>query len=107
MLADDYLPIYDVSDAVAVVAHANAAVTWEALMNVDLIEVGRQRPLVAVLGALRMLPDLISRLSRGERPARPARLRLRDLTRLPAGQGGWVLLECRERDEIALGLVGK
>ena len=107
MLADDYLPIYDVSDGVALVVHADAATTWDALMNVDLIEVGRQRPLVAVLGALRMLPELVSHLLHGERPAPPTHLRLRDLASLPMGQGGWVLLERRERNEIALGLVGK
>ena len=105
-LADDYLPTYDVSDGVAVVAHADASVTWDALMNVDLIEVGRRRPLVAVLGALRMLPDLVSHLLHGERPTQPAHLRVRDLAGIPLGRGGWVLLECREQDEIALGLVG-
>ena len=107
MLVDDYLPIYDVSDGVALVANADAATTWDALMNVDLIEVGRQRPLVAALGALRMLPDLVSHLLHGERPTAPSHLRVRDLTGLSLGKGGWVLLECRERDEIALGLVGK
>jgi hypothetical protein len=107
MLADDYLSTYDVSDSVAVVVDAGIAETWVALMSVDLIEVGRRRPLVGVLGTVRMLPDLVNRLLHGERPTQPAHLRLRDLTSLPLGQGGWVLLECREQDEIALGLVGK
>src|SRR5690349_3715410 len=98
MLADDYLPIYDVSDGVALVVHADVSTTWDALMNVDLIDVGRQRPLVAVLGALRMLPDLVGHLLHGERPTQPAHLRLRDLASLPMGQGGWLLLEQRERD---------
>lgn len=107
MLVDEYLPIYDVSDGVAVVVDAGVAETWEALTNVDLIDVGRRRPLVAVLGALRMLPDLVGHLLHGEHPTQPAHLRLSDLTRMPLGQGGWVLLERREQDEIALGLVGK
>ena len=107
MLADDYLPIYDVSDGVAVVVHADAAATWDALMHVDLMEVGRQRPLVAALGALRLLPDLVNRLWHGERPTQPAHLRIQELVGIPAAQRGWVLLECREREEIALGLVGK
>jgi hypothetical protein len=107
MLADEYLPIYDVSDGVAVVVDATPAVTWDALMNVDLIDVGRRRPLVAALGALRMLPDLVSHLLHGEHSTQPAHLRLCELTSMPLGQGGWVLLECREQDEIALGLVGK
>src|SRR5262249_28612191 len=106
--ADDFLPEYDVSDAVAVVANADIAASWDALMDVDLIEVGRRRPLVAVLGALRILPDLVSHLLHGELPAnQPERLRLRDLTTIPFNKGGWVLLGERKQDEIALGLVGK
>jgi hypothetical protein len=34
-------------------------------------------------------------------------LRLRDVTTLPPDQGGWILLAERDRDEIALGLIGK
>jgi hypothetical protein len=108
MLIDEYMPIYDVSDAVATVVEADLATTWTALMEVDLIDVGRKRPLVAVLGALRILPDIIGHLLHGERPPRqPAHLTLRDLTTIPLDHGGWVLLGLREQDEIALGLVGK
>jgi len=32
MLEDEFLPAYDVADAVAVVVHANAGTTWAALM---------------------------------------------------------------------------
>jgi len=82
--------------------------TWAALLDVDLIEVGRKRPLVGVLGALRMLPDIVSHLLHGELPPRPPEhLRLRDLATIPLDKGGWVLLGLREQDEIALGLVGK
>ena len=45
MLVDDVLPVYDISDAVATVVDADVATTWDALMDVDLIEVGRRRPL--------------------------------------------------------------
>ena len=108
MLLDDVLPVYDVSDAVATVVEADVATTWEALMEVDLIEVGRRRPLVGLLGALRALPEMVSHLLHGESmPAPPARLRLRDTATIPMGEGGWVLLGERPRDEIALGLVGK
>ena len=34
-------------------------------------------------------------------------MRLRDTASIPLGEGGWVLLDERPRDEIALGLVGK
>jgi hypothetical protein len=108
MLLDDYLPVYDVSDSVATLVAANVAPTWNALMQVDLIDVGRRRPLVGVLGALRMLPDIVSHLLHGEAPPKaPTRLRLHELTTLPAASGGWVLLGERPQEEIALGLVGK
>ena len=108
MLVDDFLPVYDVSDSVATVTAADAQTTWDALMDVDLIDVGRRKPLVGVLGALRMLPELASHLLHGERPpAAPERMRLRDTAAMPADQGGWVLLGERPADEIALGLVGR
>jgi hypothetical protein len=107
-LVDELLPVYDVSDTVATTVHASAAATWDALMQVDLLEVGRRKPLVGLLSAVRVLPEMIADLMRGgpRRPG-PTRLRLRDLTELPMGQGGWVLLGERPGTEIALGLVGK
>jgi hypothetical protein len=108
MLIDEFMPVYDVSDSVATVVQANLTTTWAALMDVDLIEVGRRRPLVAVLGALRALPDIVSHVLHGEPPVRaPKQLRLRDTTQIPLGEGGWVLLGERAQEEIALGLVGK
>jgi hypothetical protein len=108
MLVDDFLPIYDLSDSVAAVVRADAATTWDALMQVDLIDVGRRRPMVAVLGALRALPDVVSHLLHGEPPPRPPKeMRLRDTAQISSGEGGWVLLGERPGDEIALGLVGK
>jgi hypothetical protein len=108
MLAEEFLPTYDVSDAVGVVVDASPAQTWDALMDVDLLEVGRRQPLIGVLGALRMLPELASDLLHGERPAKPPqRMRLRDTAAIPAADGGWVLLGERPGDTLALGLVGK
>jgi len=107
-LADRFLPTYDVSDAVAAVVVADPATTYAALVDVDLIQLGRQRPLVGVLGALRMLPELVGHLVHGEPPPKaPERLRLRDLAEMPADAGGWVLLGERPGEEIALGLVGR
>lgn len=108
MLVDEFLPVYDVSDAVATMVHADLDTTWDALMRVDLLDVGRQRPAVALLGALRMLPEIVSHVLHGETPPRaPERMRLRDTASVPMGEGGWVLLGERPGDEIALGLVGK
>jgi hypothetical protein len=107
MLVDDFLPVYDVSDGVAATVEADVRTTWNALMQVDLIEVGRRRPLVGLLGGIRILPDLAMHLLHGALPHAPRELRLSAMTSLPATQGDWVLLGCREQDEIALGLVGK
>jgi hypothetical protein len=108
VIEDELLPTYDVSDAVAVIAHADVARTWEALMEVDLIELGRRRPLVGTLGALRALPELVGHLVHGEPPPRaPSRITLRDMSDLPPDSGGWVLLANRPCEEIALGLIGK
>ena len=107
MLIDDLMPVYDVSHAVATVVDADVATTWDALMEVDLLEVGRKRPAVALLGALRMLPDVAAQLLHGNRSPRPDSMRLRDLTTIPLGAGGWILLGRREREEIALGLIGR
>lgn len=107
MLEDEFLPAYDVSDAVATVVRADAAAAWEALMAVDLIELGRRRPLVGLLGAVRMLPEVVAHLLHGELPAAPPeRMRLRDTAAIHAGAGGWVLLEERP-GAIALGLIGR
>ena len=108
MLADEFLPVYDVSDSVATVVHADLTATWNALMHVDLIDVGRRRPLVAALGALRALPDIASHILHGEVPqGAPPHLRLTDLSEIPMGKGGWILLGNQPQDEIAFGLVGK
>jgi hypothetical protein len=107
-LAEDFLPVYDVSDAVATVAESDPVATWEALVDVDLLKLGREAPMVGVLGALRVLPELVGHLLHGERPAKPPEsMRLRDLPSIPMSEGGWVLLGELPDEEIALGLVGK
>jgi hypothetical protein len=107
-LADDFLPIYDVSDAVATVADADVEKAWRALLDVDLLKLGREAPMVGMLGALRMLPEIVGHLLHGEWPAKPPEsMRLRDLSSIPLYEGGWVVLGERPGEEIALGLVGK
>jgi hypothetical protein len=61
-----------------------------------------------MLGALRVLPEIVGQLLHGERPAKaPESMRLRDLPSIPMREGGWILLGERAGEEIALGLVGK
>jgi hypothetical protein len=97
-LADAFLPVYDVSDAVATVADADRETAWQALLDVDLLTLGREAPVVGMLGALRMLPEIVGHLLHGERPAKPpASMRLQDLPSIPMYEGGWLLLGERPR----------
>ena len=108
MLLDDFLPVYDVSDSVGTIVATDVHTTWEALLSVDLIQLGRDRPLIALLGGLRAMPEVVSHMVHGEPlPPAPSRLLLRQTTELAMGEGGWVLLGEREDDELALGLVGR
>jgi hypothetical protein len=63
-LADDFLPVYDVSDAVAVVVDANPERTWDALMAADLIRGGSTPPTGRRLGR-------VARPTRGRVPRAP------------------------------------
>ncbi|HST34653.1 MAG TPA: hypothetical protein VLJ80_14160 [Solirubrobacteraceae bacterium] len=105
---EQFLPAYDVSDAVAVVVEADLETTWRALLAVDLIEVGRRKPLVSLLGALRALPDVVSQVLDGHLPVAPRQpMTLHEIAGMPLGDGGWTLLGERACEEIALGLVGR
>jgi hypothetical protein len=42
MFAEEILPVYDVSDEVATVVAAGPHAVWEALLDADLIEVGKR-----------------------------------------------------------------
>jgi hypothetical protein len=107
VLVDEFLPEFDFSNEIGTVVAADAATTWDALMDADLIELGRRRPLVGLLGAIRILPEVVWQRLHGEHPpAAPEHLTLRDTTKLPMS-GGWVLLGETPGVEIALGLVGK
>jgi hypothetical protein len=77
VLADDFLPVYDVSDEVATAVDAEPQTVWEALMHADLLEVGKRVPLAGVLGALRMLPEIVSDLLHGETSCARARIAAR------------------------------
>ncbi|MGV1047148.1 MAG: hypothetical protein ACOYD4_01300 [Solirubrobacterales bacterium] len=107
-LFEQFLPSYDVSDTIAVSVEASVAETWRALTAVDLVEVGRRRKLVGLLGFLRGLPEIASRLLRRQalRPT-PKRLTLHEMADPDADNGDWVLLGERAEDELALGLVGR
>jgi len=107
-LVDEYLPVYDVSDGLAVAVDADVSTTWRSLIDADMIEASRRAPVAMALNVLRWLPQLVGDLLHGEGPAKlPERLTLHDSVAIPSSGGGWVLLGEHEEDEIALGLVGK
>ena len=102
------LPRFDVSDTVAREVDADGDVAWSALLDTDLIALGKSHPLVGALGAMRALPELVVGLAKGEGlPPRPEGLSLRSMAAEPsAADGDWILLS-EGRREIALGLVGR
>ena len=106
-LLEQFLPVYDVSDSVATVVEADVETTWNALLDADLVDVGRRKAFVGLLGTIRVLPDLIATIAGGTLPRRQRRMRLRDMGAIPAGSGGWIPLGERPYEELALGLVGK
>jgi hypothetical protein len=104
---DRWLPVYDVSDERSVVVDADPPAVWAALLELDLMELGRQRPLIGLLGALRAVPELVGGvLRRRPLPPRPKRARLRDLTAASTGAGSWVLLAEEPPHLLVLGLAG-
>ncbi len=108
-LEQRFLPEFDFSDSVACTVAADAATSWAALLDVDMIALGRRRPLVAVLGAARALPEIAAGLLGGSGlPAGPEALSLRAMAAgEPVADGDWVTLGEREGSELALGLVGR
>ena len=108
LLLDELLPEFDVSDSVALAVEAPPRPTWDALLDADLIEVGRRKPVAGALGAMRMLPEVAARLVRHEEmPPRPESLRLGQIDGPGAAAGSWIQLAQRDGQELALGLVGK
>jgi hypothetical protein len=107
-LAERFLPTFDVSDSVARVVEADRKTCWDALLDVDLLQLGRDAPCVALLGALRAAPEILANLLHGQRPKKPpSSMKVRDLPSMPMSEGGWLLLGEIPGEELALGLVGK
>lgn len=107
-LHEELLPVFDNSDEMALVVNADMPTTWRALLDTDLLEVGKTHRLVGVLGAVRMLPELALGLVHGDLPDEmPESMRLEDLGDVATGDGGWAKLGERDGTELAFGLVGK
>lgn len=90
---DSYLPTYDVRSAHQIQVHAPAAVTYQAVRDLD---VGRSIP-ITVLFAIRALPHLLT----GK--ARPSR----SITLQTFLEAGFMILDEDAPREFVMGAVGK
>jgi hypothetical protein len=104
MLIDRYLPRYDVTLIEHTVADADVATTWQALRELDLMQV--HTPLMDAATFVRGLPGrAAARFGRATPPEPPPR-RLH-LTGGGPGIEGWLSLGESVEREIALGAVGR
>jgi hypothetical protein len=105
MLIDRYLPRFEVTLIEHTVATADVATTWQALRELDLMQV--HTPLMDAAVAARGLPDRVGRrLRRTQAPPTPPPQRL-TLTGDGPEMEGWLSLgEIPER-EIAFGAIGR
>jgi hypothetical protein len=99
MLIDRYLPRFDVTLIEHTVADADVATTWQALRELDLMQV--HTPLMDAAMFVRGLPERFGRAARPEPP------RQMPLTGGGPGIEGWLSLGESVEREIALGAVGR
>jgi hypothetical protein len=103
MLIDRYLPRFDVTLIEHTVADADVATTWQALRELDLMQV--HTPLMDAAMFARGVPARLgARLGRKAQPDPPRRLML---TGDGPGLEGWLSLGESVEREIALGAVGR
>jgi hypothetical protein len=95
-----------VSDSVATTVH-DLATTWEALLDVDLIEVGRRRRWSEFLVPFGCFLMFSCTFCAAHAPTAPTPMRLRDMASSRWTKVGGCRSAKRPRDEIALGPVGK
>ncbi|WP_458207939.1 hypothetical protein [Haladaptatus sp. NG-SE-30] len=100
MLIDEQLPTYDATQRRHIVVDTPPAETYAAIEELDLMQTGA---IVRILTELRMLPERIQALRRGDvQPKLPDSAKLTDLTE----SGIWVLLDEQPGEELVLGAVG-
>jgi hypothetical protein len=104
MLIDDVLPDFDVTRVDTIVVAAPADEMYKAALELDLIQVVRDDPLVAVLFAIRTIPDHVMRMF-GKRSA-SQELEAMRLAELPL-EGDWIRLGENPGHEIVFGAVGR
>jgi hypothetical protein len=106
MLIDRRLPEYDATTIQHVVVDAPPRRAFAAAVETDLFALARQDPVFRALFALRVLPERLMAMLRGEPAGEPAPTeggRLRDL---PAS-GEWVRLGETPGEEFVFGAIGR
>lgn len=104
MVIDEILPVFDVTRVDTVVVAASADDVYRVALDLDLVEVVRENPVVGFLFAVRSVPDRVMRLlGRREEPPPPASMRLRELPE----EGEWIRLGEDPGREIVFGAAGR
>jgi hypothetical protein len=104
MLIDDVLPTFDVTRVDTIVVTASADDVYRAALELDLVQVARDKALVSLLFAVRSVPDrLMHALGRQQAPPAPQSMRLGDL---PV-EGEWIRLAENPGREIVFGAAGR
>jgi hypothetical protein len=104
MLIDDVLPDFDVTRVDTIVVAAPADEVYRIALELDLVQVVRDDPLVGFLFAMRSIPDRLMRMF-GRQPASSASPSMR-LGDLPL-EGDWIRLGEDPGHEIVFGAVGR
>ncbi|HEX6418569.1 MAG TPA: hypothetical protein VFZ77_08725 [Acidimicrobiales bacterium] len=103
MVIDEILPAFDVTRVDTVVVAAPADDVYRVALDLDLVEVVRDDPVVGILFAVRSIPDRVMRLlGRRDEPPPPS-MRLRDLPQ----EGEWIRLGEDPGREIVFGAAGR
>ena len=76
-------------------------------MKINLIDVGRKKPMVVSWEHSGCYQAGFSHLLQGKRPQSAKAMHLKDMAEMPRTQGGWVLLDEQPGESLLLGLVGK
>ena len=108
MIVDEFLPVFDVSDEIAVVVDADVDSTWRALLEADLGSGPRRAPPVGA-NVLRWLPKRSPATSSRRAPGRAPSAARRSSTPppYPRQTAAGSCSASGETDEIALGMIGK
>lgn len=104
MLIDEVLPDYDVTRVDTVVVSASAEDAYRLAVDLDLVQVVAEEPIVKALFVLRSIPDRVLQALGRRPPAPPTEtMRLADLSE----EGEWIRLAEDSGREFVFGAAGR